>query len=41
MDFDHLTITISTIADVAEGEELFINYNAEEEEASPVWFEMH
>ncbi len=41
MDFDHLTITISTIADVAAGEELFINYNAEEEADTPVWFETH
>jgi SET domain-containing protein len=41
MDFDHLTISIITIADIAAGEELFINYNAEEAATTPVWFEMH
>jgi SET domain-containing protein len=40
MDFDTSTITITTSRDIAAGEELFINYNPNGEEAKPVWFEM-
>ena len=40
MDFDHQTITITTLVDVAPGNELFINYmNAEGASTEPVWFD--
>ena len=38
MDFDALTITITTLKEIASGEELFINYNQVGEEDQPVWF---
>jgi len=40
MDFDFETITIKTIKDIEIGEELFINYNADEDGLDPVWFEL-
>ncbi|MEI6265331.1 MAG: SET domain-containing protein [Sphingobacteriia bacterium] len=40
MDFDALTISIKTIRNILEGEELFINYNPLGQEQSPVWFEL-
>jgi len=40
MDFEFETITIKTIKDIEVGEELFINYNADEDGVDPVWFEL-
>lgn len=40
MDFDALTISIITCMQVEAGNELFINYNPEGKEHSPVWFEL-
>jgi len=40
MDFEHQTITISTLKDVQKGEELFINYmNPEGASDKAVWFD--
>lgn len=39
MDFDNELMTITAIHDIAAGEELFINYNADPEDQSPIWFE--
>ncbi|HQR94031.1 MAG: SET domain-containing protein-lysine N-methyltransferase [Bacteroidetes bacterium 24-39-8] len=39
MDFDNELMTITAIHDIAVGEELFINYNADPEDQSPIWFE--
>jgi SET domain-containing protein len=40
MDFEHQTISITTLRAVAQGEELFINYMCPEGPSSdPVWFE--
>jgi SET domain-containing protein len=41
MDYENETISIITIKDIKVGEELFINYNAEVDQASSVWFEQH
>lgn len=41
MDYENETISIITIKDIKIGEELFINYNAEVNQESPVWFEQH
>jgi SET domain-containing protein len=41
MNEEDQTISIITLKDIEIGDELFINYNAETEEASPVWFEHH
>ena len=41
MDYENDRISIITIKDIQVGEELFINYNAEVDEESPVWFEQH
>ena len=41
MDYENDRISIITIKDIKVGEELFINYNAEVDEESPVWFEQH
>ncbi len=41
MDYENETISIITIKDIKVGEELFINYNAEVDQESPVWFEQH
>jgi len=41
MNEEDQTISIITLKDIEIGEELFINYNAETEDASPVWFEQH
>src|SRR5574343_877733 len=38
MDFDHALISIKTMRDIAEGEELFINYNGDWNDATPLWF---
>lgn len=39
MDFENDTIAIITLKDIDSGEELFINYNAENETDQPVWFD--
>ncbi|MES2373661.1 MAG: SET domain-containing protein [Bacteroidota bacterium] len=39
MDFDTETMRIKTICSIEKGEELFINYNAEPGDATPIWFE--
>jgi uncharacterized protein len=39
MDFSACTIAITTIKNIAAGEELYINYNPIGEEAKPVWFD--
>ncbi|SJZ48330.1 SET domain-containing protein [Sediminibacterium ginsengisoli] len=39
MDYESETIRITTVKDVAAGEELFINYNADPDETKPIWFE--
>ena len=39
MDFDHKTIQIQTIREVAVDEELCINYNGDGVMDKPVWFE--
>ncbi len=39
MDFDNELMTITAIHDIAVGEELFINYNADPEDQSPIWFD--
>lgn len=41
MDYDECVMTISTVKDIAAGEELFINYNAVHNDETPVWFETH
>lgn len=38
MDFDNNTMTIKTVREVKKGEELFINYNATPDDATPLWF---
>ena len=39
MDFEREIITIKTVRTIAAGEELFINYNGDWDNESPVWFE--
>ena len=39
MDYDFDTISIKTIKEIKAGEELFINYNAVPNDATPVWFD--
>lgn len=39
MDFEHQTITITTMRDIKAGEELFINYNGNWDDNTPVWFD--
>ena len=41
MDYENEKISIIAIKDIKVGEELFINYNAEVDQESPVWFEQH
>lgn len=38
MDFDAATITIKTMRIIKAGEELFINYNGDWNDAKPLWF---
>jgi uncharacterized protein len=38
MDFDAATITIRTMRIIKAGEELFINYNGDWNDAKPLWF---
>lgn len=39
MDYDEDTITVTAVRDIEAGEELFINYNGDWDDARPVWFE--
>lgn len=39
MDFEHATMTIKTIRIIEKGEELCVNYNAEPNNQTPVWFD--
>ncbi|MFM2385989.1 MAG: hypothetical protein RL660_746 [Bacteroidota bacterium] len=39
MDFDNNTITISTVRDIAKGEEITINYNGDHDNKKPIWFD--
>ena len=39
MDYDNNYITIKTVKPVKKGEELYINYNAEADNKTPVWFD--
>lgn len=41
MDFDDEIIRITTVKDIAAGEELFINYNGDWNDATPLWFDAH
>jgi len=40
MDFDADTMTIRTLRNIKKGEELFINYNGENDDQTPVWFQV-
>jgi SET domain-containing protein len=39
MDFDAELITIKTVKPIPKGEEIFINYNADADNETPIWFE--
>jgi len=39
MDFDAGTITITTVRNIKEGEELFINYNGNWNDGKKIWFD--
>ncbi|MGC8750938.1 SET domain-containing protein [Hydrotalea sp.] len=39
MDFEHATMTIKTVRKIAKGEEIFINYNANPTDNTPIWFD--
>jgi SET domain-containing protein len=38
MDYDNASISIKAVRNIAAGEELFINYNGDWDDAKPVWF---
>lgn len=38
MDYDENTMTVKTVKPIEKGEELFINYNANPTDSTPVWF---
>lgn len=38
MDFDRGVIAVKTVRDLAAGEQLFVNYNGDWDDARPVWF---
>jgi len=40
MNYEAATISITTIRDIAAGEELTINYNGDWDDEKPVWFEV-
>lgn len=40
MDFEHELMQIRTVKPIKAGEELFINYNADPDDAKPIWFEV-
>ena len=37
-DFDRGVITVRTVRDIRAGEELFVNYNGDWDDETPVWF---
>ena len=39
MDYETQLITITTVKPIKKGEEIFINYNAVANDASPIWFD--
>lgn len=39
MDFESELITIKTVKPIKKGDELFINYNADADDETPIWFE--
>lgn len=39
MDFEQEIMRITSVKEIAAGEELFINYNAEPDDEKPIWFE--
>jgi len=39
MDFEMQTIAVKTMRDIKPGEELFINYNGDWDDAKPLWFD--
>jgi uncharacterized protein len=41
MDFDAHTIMIKTVAAIKAGEEITINYNGDNNDATEVWFDVH
>ncbi|HOA38106.1 MAG TPA: SET domain-containing protein [Flavihumibacter sp.] len=41
MDFDAVTIKVTTVRDIDAGEELFINYNGDWDDETPLWFAAH
>lgn len=41
MDFENEIMYITTIKNIAVGEELFINYNATPDDKTPLWFNAH
>lgn len=40
MDFTEETMSIITLRDIKKGEELFINYNGDVTDTSPLWFDI-
>lgn len=40
MDFENELMTIKTVSDIKNGDELFINYNGSYNDSKPVWFEV-
>lgn len=40
MDFKKQTISIKTVKSIQAGEQLFINYNGDADNATPVWFDV-
>jgi len=41
MDYEAMTMTIKTVKEIQAGEELFINYNGDFDDATPLWFDAH
>jgi SET domain-containing protein len=39
MDYETETIVIKAVRDIKAGEEIFINYNGEWNDATPIWFD--
>jgi SET domain-containing protein len=39
MDYDHRLMTIKTVRKIKKGEELFLNYNANPDDKTKVWFD--
>lgn len=39
MDFEHDTISVKTVRFIKAGEELFVNYNGDWNDRTPVWFD--